>query len=86
MFVLPQTDTQGRTPGAYGFIISCDFAGYVGRDDVIHGATIALHRGKGQGINPLSSAWSYPGGTGPAKLNIDMVRSGASHPSLMRRS
>ena len=65
-------DTVGRTPGAYGFVVSCDLTGYLGPADTVLGATLVLNRGVSQGINPLSSDWTSSAGPGPAKLNVDM--------------
>ena len=66
-------DTVGRTPGAYGFIVSCDLTGYVGPEDTISAANLLLTRGISQGINPLGSKWTSNIGPGPAVLNVDMV-------------
>ncbi len=57
-------DTEGRTPGAYGFIVSCDLAGYVGPLDSIMSATIMLTRSSLFGTNPLARAWTSNRGVG----------------------
>ncbi len=72
-------DTVGRTPGAYGFIVSCNSIGYLGPRDVINDAQLMLTVSGIKGINPLSSRWTSDAGSGPARLQTDMV--GHSHSS-----
>jgi hypothetical protein len=67
-------DTVGRTPGAYGFIVSCDLTGYVGPTETISAASLVVTRSKNQGINPLGNAWTSNAGPGPAKVLFSMVR------------
>ncbi len=64
---------MGRTPGAYGFVVSCDTTGYVGPDEVVTASMFVLNRDKGTALTPLSPKWWFPGGTGPATLEMDMV-------------
>jgi hypothetical protein len=66
-------DTVGRTPGAYGFIVSCDLTGYVGPADVISGARLIMTKSGQQGINPLGGTWTSNAGPGPAKVLFSMV-------------
>ena len=73
--------TQGRTPGAYGIVVSCNLAGYVGPHDVISSAQLVLTQSGLVGTDPLSSHWSSSLGNGPAQLISDMVRC-----SLMSRT
>ena len=70
--------TQGRTPGAYGFVVSCDLTGYVGARDVVASARLVLTQSGLIGIDPLSNKWSSSVGPGPAKMQLDMVRVTAS--------
>jgi hypothetical protein len=67
-------DTVGRTPGAYGFIVSCDLTGYVGPSDVINSAKLIMTKSASQGINPLGPLWTSNAGPGPAKVLFSMVR------------
>jgi hypothetical protein len=66
-------DTVGRTPGAFGFIVSCSLEDYIASDDIILASTLVLTRNGGTELHPLSKAWKYPTGTGPATLLTDMV-------------
>jgi hypothetical protein len=66
-------DTVGRTPGAYGFIVSCDLTGYVGSLDVISSASLVVTRSRSQGINPLGRSWTSNAGPGPAKVLFSAV-------------
>ena len=65
---------QGRTPGAYGFLISCNLTGYIGPNDVINAAQLVLTQSNLVGTDPLSDAWTSSAGAGPAKMVLDMVR------------
>ena len=68
-------DTVGRTPGAYGFIVSCSLRGYVRSDATILGGKLTLVNHIRTPLTPLSAGWTYPAGAGPAKLQLDMVSS-----------
>ena len=67
-------DTIGRTPGAYGFIVSCNLPGYIHPADVISAAKLVMFRSSNIGINPLSNDWTSDAGVGPAKIQFSMVR------------
>ncbi len=68
-------DTVGRTPGAFGFIVSCHTQGYLAPDDVVVSASLSLYVSDVNNINPLSDAWAVPDmEPGPAILVVDMVR------------
>jgi hypothetical protein len=69
-------DTVGRTPGAYGFIVSCRLGAYVTPDDLVMTAKLVLQRNGGTKLHPLSQDWWFPGGSGPAALQLDMVCGG----------
>lgn len=75
-------DTVGRTPGAYGFVVSCDMQGYVRSDATVISGRLVLVRNKGTSLHPLSSRWTYPGGSGPAALQLDMARKFGDSPFL----
>jgi hypothetical protein len=66
-------DTVGATPGAYGFIVSCDLQGYVGTSDVIQSGFLQVTVSSITNINPLDTNWTSDAGKGPAKLQYDMV-------------
>ncbi len=66
-------DTVGRTPGAYGFVVSCNLVGVLGEDDVVSSASLILSRGGAKGVDPLSEAWESTAGPGPASVLLDMV-------------
>lgn len=67
-------DTVGATPGAYGFIVSCNLQGYVGTADVVQSGFLQVTVSSIQNINPLDTNWTSDAGPGPAKLQYDMVR------------
>ena len=75
--------TQGRTPGAYGIVVSCNLAGYVGPHDVMSSAQLVLTQSGLVGTDPLSSHWSSSLGNGPAQLISDMVRCSRAHVTHM---
>ncbi len=75
-------DTVGRTPGAFGFIVSCDLTGYVGRADTVFAGTLTLTRSGGSGMSPFSGGWKSSRGTGPAELVFEMARKFGSSPFL----
>jgi hypothetical protein len=66
-------DTVGRTPGAYGFVVSCDLLGFVAEGQQVLGASLVLTRNGGTSLHPLSKDWWYPGGKGAATLQTAMV-------------
>jgi hypothetical protein len=55
-------DTVGRTPGAYGFFVSCDLTGYVGPADRINAGVFVAKRSGGTGMSPFSPDWKTPKG------------------------
>jgi hypothetical protein len=65
---------EGRTPGAYGFFVSCSLVGYVDSGAIINDARIVMTRKSSQGINPLGPAWTSDAGAGPAVMEVAMVR------------
>ena len=67
-------DTEGRTPGAYGFFVSCNLAGYIGPADTVSSAQLVLTPSSTYGVDPLSRQWTSNAGPGPAQLLVDMVR------------
>ena len=73
---------MGRTPGAYGFVVSCSLQGYVAPSDIVLSSMLVLTRNGGTTLTPLSSSWTYPGGRGPARLQTDMVRGRLDHAGL----
>ena len=64
---------MGRTPGAYGFVVSCNLQGFVPATATVMAAKLVLTKNKCTSLTPLSAKWSYPGGKGPATLQLDMV-------------
>ena len=69
-------DTVGRTPGAYGFVISCPLTGYLNPTAQILSARLVIYRSSSMGINPLGNSWVSAAGPGPAKVLFSMVRRG----------
>ena len=67
-------DTVGRTPGAYGFVVSCPMDGYLNPKAVVQSGTLVLHQSAAFGINPLSNQWTSSVGPGPAQVLFTMVR------------
>jgi hypothetical protein len=56
-------DTVGRTPGAFGFIVSCDITGYVGASETVVDGMLVVWRSGSRGMSPFSPSWNPPRGT-----------------------
>jgi hypothetical protein len=67
-------DTVGRTPGSYGFVVSCPLTGLLHPSAKVVSAKFILVRSSSIGVNPLGPNWVSKDGTGPAKLLFSMVR------------
>ena len=67
-------DTVGRTPGSYGFIVSCPLTGLLNPKATVYSATLVLKLSDRSGISPLGPGWTTPTkGAGPATLEVAMV-------------